>query len=142
MTSLLSFSPVPTERGRADGWTPEKQVIFIEALAEIGIVSAAVMRAGMGRASVYNLRRRPGAKSFCAAWDAAQKLGFENLQDIAMDRAINGEPVPYFYRGEIVGERRRYDNRLLIFMMQQTLTRRYGHIAAELNKYEARVEIG
>ncbi len=131
MTSLFSFSPVPSQRRRADGWTPKKQIIFIEALAELGIVADAVNRAGMGRASVYNLRSKPGAESFSAAWDAAQQVGFEKLQDIAMDRAINGELVPYFYKGEMVGERKRCDNRLLIFMMQQTLTRRYGVLANE-----------
>ena len=131
MTSLFSFSPVPSQRRRADGWTPKKQIIFIEALAELGIVADAVNRAGMGRASVYNLRSKPGAESFSAAWDAAQQVGFEKLQDMAMDRAINGELIPYFYKGEMVGERRRFDNRLLIFMMQQTLTRRYGVLANE-----------
>jgi hypothetical protein len=133
MTSLFSFSPVPSVRNRADGWTPKKQMVFIETLAEFGIVDAAVKRAGMGRASVYNLRSRPGAESFAAAWEAAQQVGFEKLQDIAMDRAINGECVPYFYKGEMAGERLRCDNRLLIFMMQQTLTRRFGQIAREVS---------
>jgi hypothetical protein len=137
MTSIFSFSPVPSQRRRADGWTPKKQAIFIEALAEFGIVSAAAQRAGMGRASVYNLRNKPGAESFAAAWEAAQQIGFEKLQDIAMDRAINGESVPYFYQGEMVGERRRYDNRLLVFMLQQTLARRFGQSANESRKKEA-----
>ncbi len=134
MTSLFSFSPVPSERRRADGWTPKKQIIFIEALAELGIVADAANRAGMSRTSVYNLRSKPGAESFAAAWEAAQQVGFEKLQDMAMDRAINGELIPYFYKGEMVGERKRCDNRLLIFMMQQTLTRRYGLLASEARK--------
>ncbi len=140
MTSLFSFSPVPSQRRRADGWTPKKQIIFIEALAELGNVADAANRAGMGRASVYTLRDRPGAESFAAAWEAAQQVGFEKLQDMAMDRAINGELVPYYFHGELVGERRRYDNRLLIFMMQQTISRRYGQLATESRKQEAAQE--
>ncbi len=139
MTSKFSFSPVPSARRRSDGWTPKKQILFIETLAELGIVTAAANRAGMSRNSAYNLRSKPGAESFSAAWEAAQEVGFEKLQDIAMDRAVNGESVPYFFQGEMVGERRRHDNRLLIFMMQQTLSRRYGLLASEARKNEAAI---
>jgi hypothetical protein len=134
MTSDISFSPVPSQRNRADGWTPKKQIMFIEALADSGMVTDAASRAGMSRASAYSLKKKPGAESFAAAWDAAQQVGFEKLQDMAMNRAINGELIPYFFQGELVGERRRYDNRLLIFMMQQTLNRRYGLLADEARR--------
>jgi hypothetical protein len=137
MTSLFSFSPVPSKSRRADGWTAKKQVAFIEALADSGMVSVAAMRAGMSRASAYVLRARPGAESFSRAWDAALDVGFEKMQDFAIDRALNGECVPYFYQGEMIGERRRYDNRLLIFMMQQNLNRRYGEIAVAIRAAEA-----
>jgi hypothetical protein len=136
MTSNIHFTPVPRAKDRADGWTPEKQADFIEALSETGTVTAAAAKVGMGTTSAYNLRKSPGAASFAEAWDAAQRTGFARLQDIAMDRAINGVSVPHYYKGELVGEGRWYDNRLLMFMMRQTMTRRYGPRAGEFDLHE------
>lgn len=136
MTSANHFDPVPRQRDRADGWTTEKQTAFIEALSETGNVSGAAAKVGMGTTSVYNLRSEPGAASFAQAWDRAQLTGFARLQDIAMDRAINGVSVPHYYKGELVGEGRWFDNRLLMFMMRQTMTRRYGPRAGEFDLHE------
>ena len=137
MTSNNHFTAAPRAKDRADGWTPEKQAGFIEALSETGNVSAATAKVGMGTTSAYNLRKEPGAASFAQAWDAAQRTGFARLQDIAMDRAINGVAVAHFYKGEQVGEKRWFDNRLLMFMMRQTMTRRYGPRAGEFDLHEA-----
>ena|SRR3712207_6271443 len=52
------FEPVP-RRYRHDGWTPERQKAFIEALADTGCVTRA---AGMAQANCYALRRAPGAE--------------------------------------------------------------------------------
>lgn len=136
MTSNNHFTAAPRAKDRADGWTPEKQAGFIEALSETGNVSAAAAKVGMGTTSAYNLRKEPGAASFAQAWDAAQRTGFARLQDIAMDRAINGVAVAHFYKGEQVGEKRWFDNRLLMFMMRQTMTRRYGPRAGEFDLHE------
>ncbi len=58
-----SFTPVPS-RARSDGWTPERQVEFIEALAECGCVEHACRRVGMSDSAAYRLRARPTAQSF------------------------------------------------------------------------------
>jgi hypothetical protein len=62
------FHAVPV-RDRHDGWTPRRQAAFIGHLAETRSVSEAARRVEMARESAYQLRRRPGAGSFCAAWD-------------------------------------------------------------------------
>jgi transposase-like protein len=67
---LPDFLPVPT-RARADGWTSQRQADFIGHLAETGSVAEAARRVGCSRESAYRLRRRAGAESFAAAWDAA-----------------------------------------------------------------------
>lgn len=64
------FHAVPV-RDRHDGWTPRRQAAFIGHLAETRSVSEAARRVEMARESAYQLRRRPGAGSFCAAWDCA-----------------------------------------------------------------------
>jgi hypothetical protein len=63
------FVPVPL-RARRDGWTGERQHIFIAALARTGCIGQAAQAAGMSRESAYRLRRRKGAESFAAAWDS------------------------------------------------------------------------
>lgn len=131
MSNTLSFSPVPRQRSRHDGWSADKQGQFIEALAHYGIVCAAAEKVGMSAASAYRLRRAEGAESFAAAWDEALPTGMMQLQDIAMDRAINGVAVPRFYKGQQIGEVRWYDNRLLMFMLRHTNPQRYGRYAAD-----------
>jgi hypothetical protein len=65
-----AFYPVPT-RTRRDGWTVERQADFLGMLAETGSVIGACEAVGISRKSAYQLRARPGATSFAAAWDAA-----------------------------------------------------------------------
>jgi hypothetical protein len=109
----LAFVPVPV-RARRDGWTPERQRGFIGRLALCGCVSASARAVGMTKKSVYNLRERPDAGSFAAAWDRALGWGDGRMDDIAIERALHGEVRPYFYRGVKCGESVRHDNRLLL----------------------------
>ena len=59
----IPFTPVPLQP-RHDGWTPDRQAAFIDALAHSGCVDEACRSVGMGRASAYALRARPDAVSF------------------------------------------------------------------------------
>lgn len=119
------FGPVPV-RYRHDGWTPDRQLEFIEALAECGCVDEASKAVGMRRASAYALRRRPDAQAFRLAWEAAENVAVTRLSDAAMSRAINGVPVPIFHQGEQVGERRHFDERLTMFLLRYRDPVRYG----------------
>lgn len=111
--------PVVPLRPRDDGWTPARQRAFLEALASCGSVAAAARRVGMSRESAYALRRRSDARGFAQAWDAARLLAAEHLVDLAWDRAVQGEVRPLVYHGEVVGEVRHYDNRLLLGLIAQ-----------------------
>ena len=124
----LAFAPVP-RKYRHDGWTVERQRAFIAALAELGSVKSACQRINLATTGAYHLRRQPGADSFRAAWEAALASGVQRLADIAIDRAIEGTSVPVFYHGEQVGERRRYNDRLLMFIMKHHMPGRYGTAA-------------
>ena len=120
-----SFGPVPV-RYRHDGWTPDRQLEFIQALADCGCVDEAARAVGMSRGSAYALRRRPDARAFRLAWRAAKDVMVERLDDAAMSRAINGVPVPVFHNGEQVGERRHFDERLTMFLLRYRDPVRYG----------------
>jgi hypothetical protein len=100
--SALAFIPVPQQRRRADGWTPEAQARFIRALGAMGSVGRAARTVGIGRASAYRLRDRPGASSFAAAWDRAISMGRTHQYGIAMDRALNGVTTVRILKGGAV----------------------------------------
>lgn len=100
--ALPEFTPVP-RKYRHDGWTPERQKAFIEALADTGSVSRAAAMCNMAQANAYTLRRAPGAEEFRRAWDAALDYGVQRLKDIAFERAIEGELVPVIAGGKVIG---------------------------------------
>lgn len=124
--ALAHFTPVPREKDRSDGWKPEVQRAFIEALADTGSVASACRMVGRSERSAYMLRRHPEGAEFAAAWAAAQGHGVLRLQDAVLDRALNGVDVPVYAYGEFVGTRKAYDNRLAAFILRNHLPEQYG----------------
>ncbi|KQU49623.1 hypothetical protein ASG67_10870 [Sphingomonas sp. Leaf339] len=116
--SLPAFDPVPRRKPRHDGWTPARQVAFIEALADTGSVTRAAAQVNMSSESAYYLRRQPGAEGFARAWEAALDMGVLRLKDEAFDRALNGQLVPVIAGGQLIGYRRRKNDRLIMFILR------------------------
>ena len=114
---IPDFTPVP-RRYRHDGWTPERQKAFVEALADTGCVDRAARMVNMAQANCYTLRRSPGAEEFRRAWDAALDFGLLRLKDIAFERAIEGQLVPVFVAGKLMGFRRKKNDALLMFCLR------------------------
>lgn len=112
----LAFVPVPVRR-RHDGWTVERQRGFILRLALGGCVTLAARGVGKTRKSAYRLRDRPDAASFAAAWDKAAGWGQDRTVDVGLERAMLGETFPILRDGKVVGERVRYDNRLIMTVL-------------------------
>ena len=110
----LSNFPVAT-LVRHDGWTPERRTRFLDRLAQDGNVLAACALVGLSREAAFRLRRREPL--FARAWAAAQSLAREASAQVLGSRAIDGVEEDVWYRGEVVGTRRRYDNRLLLAHM-------------------------
>ena len=100
---------------RHDGWTHERRVVFLDHLAGEGNVRAACARAGMSAEAAYRLRRRD--ELFARTWAAALVLAREASAEVLATRAIQGVEEEIYYRGELVGSRRRYDTRLLLAHM-------------------------
>lgn len=109
-TVAYPFTPVPIARARHDGWSPERQRRFIDALGRLGCVNAAARALGSSRTSVYKLRSRPGAESFAAAWDAALGAARADRFALLFERATVGVLVPRRYRNAFVGTRHFFDN--------------------------------
>jgi hypothetical protein len=123
---LTSFAPVPRLKDRSNGWKPEVQRAFIEALAETGSVSAAAHRVGRASEGAYMLRRHPEAGEFRAAWDAALDFGVRRIEDGAMERALYGTEETIHYHGELVATRRRYNERLVMFILRNRAPGRFA----------------
>ena len=121
----IDFVPATRRSSRHDAWTPERQRSFIEALADTGNVRRAAAMVNMSPEGAYYLRRQPEAASFAAAWSAALDHGVQRMKDIAFERAVEGELVPILAGGKLLGYRRRYNDRLLMFCL-----RHYGQDAA------------
>jgi hypothetical protein len=123
--SAPEFDPVPL-RYRRDGLTPERQLAFIRALAECGCVRDACRRVGVSHEAMYRLARRPDGQSFRIAWDIAMDNAVRRIGDEAFSRCIHGVSVPHFYKGELIGEHRRYDEGLTKFILRYRDPLRYG----------------
>jgi len=125
-TTLPAFTPVPRERERHNGWKPEVQRAFIEALAETGSVRAACRRVGRADHGAYLLRRHPEAGEFRKAWDAALDIGVRRIEDAAMDRALYGTEEVRHYHGGVIGTHRRYNERLVMFILRNRAPHRFA----------------
>ena len=127
--ALPAFAPVPRLKDRSNGWKPQVQAAFIEALADTGSVVAACRRVGRSDNGAYQLRRQPGAEEFAAAWEAALDHGVRRIEDVAMDRALYGVEVPVYCFGNLVGSRTVYNDRLVMFMLRNRAPHRFaeGH---------------
>jgi hypothetical protein len=137
---LPDFAPVPRKH-RHDGWTPDRQRAFIHALADTGCVTTACRMVNMSSEGAYYLRRQPGAEGFRRAWEAALDFGVARLRDIAFERAIEGQLVPVFVAGKLMGFRRKKNDRLLMFCL-----RHYGQDAngrrVTVNYFSSRASAG
>jgi hypothetical protein len=117
-----AFSPVPL-RARTDGWTPARQAAFLGALAVTGSVCEAARRVGMSRQSACRLRKRPGAGSFAAAWDAVLRRGKGPSRKFTPDelaqRALYGLLKPVIYAGRHVATVWKLDKSALLRFLTQ-----------------------
>lgn len=116
-SNIWKDAPVVHQRLRADGWTPERQRGFVEHLAANGCVSHAAQAVGMTKQSAYQLRARFPNSVFALAWDLAVHFSRKVLIDEATERALAGREVPVYYRGEEVGTRIAYNDRLMMFLI-------------------------
>jgi hypothetical protein len=105
-------------RMRIDGFTGEKQVVFLESIAAGFTVVEAAARAGISVTTVYNFRNRRAGRAFNIAWEAADRRARRPLADHLRGRAVEGQTDTFRDKGgEIVGTRHRHDNRLAMAVL-------------------------
>ena len=95
---------------------------FLSALEKTGIVTWAAKAAGVGRRTVYDhLNADP---DFAEKWEEALDCAEARLEEEVMRRALEGEQVPVYYKGKVVGHKTRKSDTLLIFAIKNLQRRR------------------
>lgn len=99
----------------------KRRRIFLRALAAGSGVVQACELARVAFSTVYLWREKDPA--FRAAWESALRCGREAMEarfdNELMRRAVDGVDDPVFYRGEVVGARKRYSDPLLMFGLHE-----------------------
>lgn len=99
-------------------WTNRKMAEFLRTLAATHSVKDAARSVGMSRQSAYRLRSRLKGKAFAAAWDQAFRHSYDNLPYAALERALHGVEMPHYYKGELIGTSRRYNEQLTVTLLK------------------------
>jgi hypothetical protein len=118
-----------TPKPRQDGWTPERERLFLTNLAETGVVTDAARAAQMSRESAYARRNSAAGHAFALGWDAAILLSRHATADDVASRSRHGVIDRLYRNGELVAERHRYDNRLTMAHLT-----RLDRLAAEVER--------
>jgi hypothetical protein len=100
-----------------------RQARFLKELATTGSVSKAAALAATSRTRIYELRKVDPA--FAAAWEEAEEIAADRLEDEARRRAIDGVSEPLVSAGRLVRDDdgqpimvRRYSDNLLLALIR------------------------
>jgi hypothetical protein len=100
-----------------------RQERFLQALAETGSVTAAIAVAASSRTRVYELRRVD--PTFASAWEEAEEIAADRLEEEARRRAVEGVSEPLVSGGKVVRDDqglpmvvRRYSDHLLAVLLR------------------------
>ena len=103
--------------------TQTRQRYFLKALSETGSVTTAAEVAGTSRTRIYELRKADPA--FATAWEEAEEIAADRLEDEARRRALKGVPEPLVSAGRLVRDDdgqpimvQRYSDNLLLALIK------------------------
>jgi hypothetical protein len=105
-----SPKPKAPTKPRRDWKTP-----FLAAFEELGMVTAACVKAKVARQTVYDARRD---EAFAAAWDEIENKTTDAMEREAYRRGVEGVVEPVVSAGRHVTNVRKYSDTLLIFMLK------------------------
>ena len=103
--------------------TPARQEQFLKALAETGSVATSAALAGTSRTRVYELRKAD--QEFAGAWEDAEEIAADRLEEEARRRAVKGVEEPLVSAGKLVRDENgqpitvtRYSDNLLLALLK------------------------
>jgi len=99
-----------------------RQDTFLAAYSEAGTIGSAAKAARINRRLHFKWMEDPEyAERFCEA----QEQAHDKLESEARRRAVEGWTEPVFYEGEKVGEKPKYSDNLLSFLLKGALPEKY-----------------
>lgn len=135
---IEAYTPVPVTQ-RHDGWTAERQRVFLVTPAQTGRVNVAARAAGVCVRSAYTLRHHPLSAAFAAGWDQALLLATDLLTAIAFERAIAGTPRELRRDGRVIAAVTQPSDKLLMFLLGRFVPHRFGPAAPNVRFADGRV---
>ena len=142
--SLFPNRRAPSHQPKHTARTAEQDTKFFEALAEGYPVRGACKIADYTRQVVYRWRRED--PKFRDLWFDSQSIADDLLEEEATRRGRVGYDEGVYYRGVLVGYRRKYSDRLLLARLKAACPERYGSAAMQLAflklSNEPKVEFG
>lgn len=125
------------------GWSADKQRLFLRQLAATGSVTRAAEAVGMTARAAYYLRNRPQARVFREGWALALRAASDTLVAVAYDRAVHGARQKYWQDGKLVGERLVPSDRMLTWLLArigpEIPTRPFGKAEAKWEDLEGKM---
>ncbi|HEV2746166.1 MAG TPA: hypothetical protein VGW34_02580, partial [Allosphingosinicella sp.] len=119
----------PPRRHRRDGFSPERQQRFVEAYRDTGSLTDAARLTGISRSTAYNLINSADGGAFRAALAEAAKGTDLLLEATAIERAVKGQEEIVYHKGQRVGVRWKYDNRLLMSLLRARNPLKYAPLS-------------
>ncbi len=114
-------------RFRADGFTPERQKIFLKTLRKTGCVADAARKAGVSTTTIDRVRRT--FADFAEKCDAARRMAVPSLEAIAYQRATVGAPAKIIRGGKVVEVRIKPSDAMLRLLLGGAAPEKYGRFA-------------
>jgi len=102
---------------------PENQDNFLTALTQSGNVTKSAKLANVHRGRLYEFADRD--EEFRARFEAARQLGHLAMEDEARSRAIDGNEIPIWKDGKVVGYRTEKSDLLMIFLLKGAFPEKY-----------------
>jgi len=99
---------------------------FLSALERTGVVGWAAKAVGVGRRTVYD--HRQADPDFAEKWEEALDAAEDKLWGEVVWRAVEGEQVPVYHKGKVVGHTTRKSDALLMFAVRELQRRRERNV--------------
>ena len=94
------------------------QNAFLNYYIELGTISKAAKKAGINRHTHYDWLKNDKKGKYRAAFELADKMAADLLEEEAWRRAVTGDLRVVYYKGENVGEQRVYSDQLLALLLK------------------------
>ena len=108
-----------TRKNREYAITAAHQTAFLEAYAQLGVITYAAKKAGIDRIRHYEwMADREKYPDYPARFEDAHQKACDSLESEARRRAVEGWQQPVYQKGELVGEITLYSDRLLELLLK------------------------